>query len=69
MIKRLKKRRKIYAEQPSHDEREGQNNGREINCEAGVIEEGVEHNAQTLATAYETESIAFPYFLSTFYFT
>ena len=57
MVERLEKRRKVDAEHPSHDEREGQNDGCEINCEAGVVEEGVEHNAQALTTAYETESI------------
>ena len=57
MVESLEERRKVDAEHPSHNEGEGQNDGRETNCEAGVVEEGVEHDAQTFTTANETESI------------
>lgn len=57
MIRSLEKRRQVDSEHASHYEGNGQDDGRDVHSEAGMVEEGIEHDAQALPTADKAESV------------
>lgn len=53
----LQEGRRVHAEDSGHQERDGEHNSGEAEGEAGVVGEGIEHDAETLSAMDETETV------------
>lgn len=57
MVERFEKSRKMGAQDPCHHKSHGEDDGCGAKGEAGVVEEGVEHDAEAFSAVQETEAV------------